>query len=189
MSGRLGYATTADVGDDEAPATRGLVDVGGDVQQLAVGAAHTCAVRTDGEVVCWGYGIDGRLGYGSESDVGDDEIPASVGPVEVFDLADDAPPIGPREPYARCLSDYQCESGACIELESGDYDGFCAGPCSEATDCPWRPGIHRACTEFASGHGCNFDCEDIDCPDSMSCVYVTGTPEGGSQPMCFWDKE
>src|SRR5690606_31652407 len=35
-SGRLGYANLSDIGDDEAPATAGDVDVGGAVQQVVM---------------------------------------------------------------------------------------------------------------------------------------------------------
>jgi alpha-tubulin suppressor-like RCC1 family protein len=34
-----------------------------DATELAVGADHACAVRTGGEVVCWGRGAEGQLGH------------------------------------------------------------------------------------------------------------------------------
>jgi alpha-tubulin suppressor-like RCC1 family protein len=33
--------------------------------QITAGAAHTCALRSNGTVRCWGLGTDGRLGRGS----------------------------------------------------------------------------------------------------------------------------
>jgi alpha-tubulin suppressor-like RCC1 family protein len=68
-----------DVGDDEDPSSIGTTDVGGAVRQLVAGASFTCAVREDGNVVCWGGGAE--LGYGTDESVGDDETPAQQGPV------------------------------------------------------------------------------------------------------------
>ncbi len=50
---------------------------------LATGNAHTCALLDRGAVRCWGAGSFGRLGYGNTDDIGDDEIPASAGDVDV----------------------------------------------------------------------------------------------------------
>jgi len=50
---------------------------------VATGRYHSCAVQVDASVRCWGYGGDGALGYGNASSVGDDETPASVGPVNI----------------------------------------------------------------------------------------------------------
>ncbi len=51
--------------------------------QLDAGAFHTCAVLGDGNVRCWGFGGEGRLGYGNTNTIGDDETPASVRPVDL----------------------------------------------------------------------------------------------------------
>lgn len=37
-------------------------------QQVDAGAAHTCAVRSDGRLFCWGRGDHGELGNGAEDD-------------------------------------------------------------------------------------------------------------------------
>ncbi len=79
--GRLGYGNTAFIGDDEVPSSVGTVDVGGAVTQLAAGGTHTCAILANGDVRCWGVGGFGQLGYGNLDDIGDDEVPSSVGPV------------------------------------------------------------------------------------------------------------
>ncbi len=89
--GQLGYANTNRIGDDETPARAGPVDVGAGrfVTAISAGDIHTCARLDDGTVRCWGAGSVGRLGYpaGNRGDeqhnVGDDETPAAVGPVDV----------------------------------------------------------------------------------------------------------
>jgi cysteine-rich repeat protein len=81
--GWLGYGKTDDIGDDEVPAAAGDVEVGGLVKQLAAGSAHTCALLETGTVRCWGSGGSGQLGYGNREFIGDDEVPATAGDVEV----------------------------------------------------------------------------------------------------------
>jgi len=81
--GRLGYGNETTIGDNEAPATAGNVNVGGTVVQIAAGDEHTCALLDTGRVRCWGRGQFGRLGYGNTNDIGDDETPASARDVNV----------------------------------------------------------------------------------------------------------
>jgi alpha-tubulin suppressor-like RCC1 family protein len=50
---------------------------------LDAGQVHTCAVLDTGAVRCWGVGLSGRLGYGNETTIGDNETPGSVGPVDL----------------------------------------------------------------------------------------------------------
>jgi alpha-tubulin suppressor-like RCC1 family protein len=82
--GELGYGNGDAIGDDEVPASVGLVDVGGAVVELALGNGHTCALLETGAVRCWGSGQYGTLGYGNTDGIGDDETPASAGDVEVL---------------------------------------------------------------------------------------------------------
>jgi alpha-tubulin suppressor-like RCC1 family protein len=81
--GQLGYGNTAKIGDDELPYVAGDVDVGGTVVQITGGDNHTCARLANGGVRCWGRGADGVLGYGNIDNIGDDEVPASVGMVDI----------------------------------------------------------------------------------------------------------
>jgi alpha-tubulin suppressor-like RCC1 family protein len=85
LDGRLGYGNTASIGDNEAPGSVGPVKLGTNRTALAVtlGARHTCARLDDGNVRCWGYGPNGRLGYCNQRDIGDNETPDSVGPVDL----------------------------------------------------------------------------------------------------------
>ncbi|MFZ6177319.1 DUF4215 domain-containing protein [Nannocystis pusilla] len=79
--GSLGYASTNDVlANDQSPPQD--VDLGGDAKRLwsHLGRA-TCALLIDDTLRCWGLNANGQLGYGNTNNVGDDETPASVGPV------------------------------------------------------------------------------------------------------------
>jgi alpha-tubulin suppressor-like RCC1 family protein len=85
-SGQLGHGNTDDIGDDEAAAAAGSVDIGGTATQLAAGGFHTCALLKDtGAVRCWGNNSSGRLGYGHTNHIGDGdgETPATAGDVPV----------------------------------------------------------------------------------------------------------
>lgn len=86
-SGDLGYGNRETIGDDETVASVGDVDLGSPARAIAKGIGHTCAILEAGSVRCWGNGIDGRLGYGTDvGRIGDDETPASAGLVDVGDV-------------------------------------------------------------------------------------------------------
>ncbi len=84
-NGQLGYGNTDNVGDDETPDTVGPVKLGSGRTAVAIAAGdvHTCAVLDDGNVRCWGFGGNGRLGYGNTNAIGDDETPDTVAPVDL----------------------------------------------------------------------------------------------------------
>ncbi len=65
-----------DAGLDDATLARMML-----APPVAVGDGRTCVVLAGGAVRCWGSGLDGQLGLGRMHDIGDDETPASVGPV------------------------------------------------------------------------------------------------------------
>ncbi|MCA9592908.1 MAG: S8 family serine peptidase [Myxococcales bacterium] len=69
-SGRLGYGSSDNIGDDETPDSAGDVPLGSTAGSVHAGFAHTCALLTSGKVACWGDGAFGQLGNGSTSDVG-----------------------------------------------------------------------------------------------------------------------
>ncbi|MEZ4220058.1 MAG: EGF domain-containing protein [Polyangiaceae bacterium] len=87
IDGQLGYANTQNVGDDEVPASKPLVQLGGAAVAISAGRDHTCALRSDGKLLCWGRGEWAVLGYGNTNSVGDNEHPASAGPVSLPALA------------------------------------------------------------------------------------------------------
>jgi uncharacterized repeat protein (TIGR01451 family) len=83
--GQLGYGNVNPIGDNETPGSVGPVDLGAGrtARAIAAGGFHTCAVLDNGTVKCWGIGTDGRLGYGNTNTIGDNETPATVGPVDL----------------------------------------------------------------------------------------------------------
>ncbi|MCB9760464.1 MAG: hypothetical protein H6739_11550 [Alphaproteobacteria bacterium] len=88
--GKMGLGNSWGIGDDELPTDVGPVDLGdGEVEKLALGANHTCALMDDGAVRCWGFNGYGQLGYGHTSNIGDNELPASAGDVNLGGVAVD----------------------------------------------------------------------------------------------------
>lgn len=104
--GQLGYGDTVSLGGPEepAPTARGFVELPSYARQVTAGGNQTCALLEDGDVYCWGSGDSGRLGSGSLENIGDDETPASVGPIDLG---------GPAE----FLS--SGPAGSCAVLDSG----------------------------------------------------------------------
>jgi alpha-tubulin suppressor-like RCC1 family protein len=91
--GQLGTGNTTNLGDNEAPSTATVLDLGpgrtavavsagGYLRALSSGATvligHTCALLDDGSLRCWGGNETGQLGLGNSSNVGDDEVPGSA---------------------------------------------------------------------------------------------------------------
>lgn len=81
--GQLGLGHRNDIGDNERAYVAPELSLGGTVKQITAGTYHTCALLTTGQVRCWGDGQFGQLGYGNTNDIGDNELPSSVGPVSV----------------------------------------------------------------------------------------------------------
>lgn len=82
--GQLGYGNTDGVGDDESPADAGDLQLPGPVLNVSSGDAHSCAMLEGGtQFICWGGGNQGQLGYGNTQNIGDDEFPAAIGPVDI----------------------------------------------------------------------------------------------------------
>lgn len=89
------YDSSCNVGDDETPASKGDVDVGGVVTWIFAGGDHTCARLDTGALRCWGANYYGQLGYGTcvsrdgyddlSCSIGDDETPASTGDVPIVE--------------------------------------------------------------------------------------------------------
>jgi len=61
-SGQLGYSNFASL---STPPAAGVNLDSVTAYRISAGAAHTCALRSNGTARCWGQGADGRLGRGS----------------------------------------------------------------------------------------------------------------------------
>ncbi len=80
--GQLGLPGVVALGDDELPTDAPLVDVGAATSWVVAGQDHTCAVLSDGGVLCWGRDSAGQLCTPSAIEsVGDDETPSTSTPV------------------------------------------------------------------------------------------------------------
>jgi alpha-tubulin suppressor-like RCC1 family protein len=80
--GSLGYGKGKDdIGDDERADSLPVLDLGGPVKQVDVGAGHACAVMATNHVRCWGSNDNGELGYGNTNRIGDDEKAGAGGDV------------------------------------------------------------------------------------------------------------
>jgi alpha-tubulin suppressor-like RCC1 family protein/acyl-[acyl carrier protein]--UDP-N-acetylglucosamine O-acyltransferase len=80
--GELGYGNTTGLlvpGDE--------INLGENATQLTAGAYHTCALMVSGAIRCWGWNAYGQLGYGNQSNIGDDEVPSAAGIVNVGSIA------------------------------------------------------------------------------------------------------
>jgi len=60
---------------------RAIVPVGMTFNQISAGASHACALATTGEVLCWGYNNQGRLGDGTTTNR---LIPTPVNSIKTF---------------------------------------------------------------------------------------------------------
>ena len=85
LDGRLGLGSPQVIGDNEAPGSVPPVNLGTGrtAQAVTLGARHGCARMDDNNVRCWGYGANGRLGYCDSDNIGDNETPATIGPVDL----------------------------------------------------------------------------------------------------------
>jgi alpha-tubulin suppressor-like RCC1 family protein len=79
--GWLGYGNTRDIGDNEHPGSVGPVKLGRKAVAIQAGGRHTFALLSNGRLRCWGLASSGQLGYGNTRNIGDNEHPASAGPV------------------------------------------------------------------------------------------------------------
>ena len=98
-----------------APAGQSSPATAAPFSQLGAGLYHSCALVDDKTtpppasrpVRCWGFSGDGQVGYGNRLVVGDDEVPAAAGPVDLG---------AGRTAKALAVGDYH----TCAVLDSGE---------------------------------------------------------------------
>eukprot|EP00239_Pterosperma_sp_CCMP1384_P010217 CAMPEP_0197863546 /NCGR_PEP_ID=MMETSP1438-20131217/41070_1 /TAXON_ID=1461541 /ORGANISM="Pterosperma sp., Strain CCMP1384" /LENGTH=536 /DNA_ID=CAMNT_0043481479 /DNA_START=124 /DNA_END=1730 /DNA_ORIENTATION=- len=79
LYGQLGYQSIESRGDKPGTMPPPDVNLGGDVVQISAGYAHTCVLMTESRSVrCWGWGKDGRLGYGHQDSYGSESEEGKV---------------------------------------------------------------------------------------------------------------
>lgn len=72
------------LGDDEPVLSKPVVSLGEPALKVTKHNRHACALLQSGDVRCWGFEREGRLGTGNDSEViGDDETPASIPTVDI----------------------------------------------------------------------------------------------------------
>ena len=70
-------------GDNEAPASAPLIDVGDVAVEIVAGWSHTCVLTDQQTLRCWGENLSGELGIGSTDSIGYDQHPSEIDPVEL----------------------------------------------------------------------------------------------------------
>ena len=158
-AGQLGVGTTTRTGNDRSPSAAPAVDLGpgSTAVALAAGSNFTCAILRgpeDGAVRCWGGNSSGQLGLGSTATIGDDELPSSVGPVDLGGHRAVAIAAGGFHACA-ILDDgaLQCWGGnGTGELGQGDSTNI-GDRDTPAAHPPVRIGTGRTATAVAAGLG------------------------------------
>jgi hypothetical protein len=120
----LGYQVDAPIGDDEAPAAAGDIDLGGEVLSIAAGGYMSCAVLVGGDLRCWGEDLGkGNLGMSWRDEfLGDDEPVLAASPI---DLGGNA--------IAAAIGTYSIDHHACALLDDGAVRCFGRGWNGSAT--------------------------------------------------------
>ena len=89
------------------------------IRQVSAGDSHTCALHRDRRVLCWGHGVDGRLGDG-ETD--DNDIPYAVIGAELLGDPPAPEPEEEEEEEDDSEDDSQDDNGGLAEGDDDDDD-------------------------------------------------------------------
>ncbi len=179
--GQLGYASTQSVGDDEVPARWGDVRLGFEPVAVSAGLYHTCVSNSVGQLICFGLGSYGRLGYGNEETLGDDEHPEEAGVV----------PLSSRVISFAAGSEHTCaavDAGNVLCWGSGQYGQLGTGNTEDIGDDEFPEGG----TPIAEGDvdecllGTNA-CDPVAVCDDLQPGYSCACPPGyeGDGFSCF----
>ncbi len=168
-SGRLGYANTDNIGDDEHPASAGDVQLGQSASHVAAGSTHTCALLSNGSVLCWGNAEFGQLGAGNTTDIGDDETPIGGTPLSVSGLDECALGMAgcdlnatctdlPNGYICECMPGYQGSGHTCTDVDECTQG---TDSCHQEADCLNTAGSY-SCSCRAGFGGDGISCADVD---------------------------
>jgi alpha-tubulin suppressor-like RCC1 family protein len=80
QSGSDGIPGVGGIGSSDVPSAFDAINLGGAAVEVDANA-HVCARMATGAIRCWGSGVHGKLGYGNEDNIGDNEHPAAAGDV------------------------------------------------------------------------------------------------------------
>ncbi len=174
--GQLGTASTEPVGDDETPAERGDVLIGGLAASVVAGAAHTCVLLVDGRVRCWGRGLDGELGPAVAGVVGDDETPATAAVVPLGAVDIDHISAGGRHTCAHLVGGgLRCWGAGALGIDGAPTESELgvdvALGCSDDNDC-------------ASSHCDGGTCAPTSCTDGVTNGIEVGVDCGVGCGLC-----
>ncbi|KIG13499.1 Molybdopterin oxidoreductase, iron-sulfur binding subunit [Enhygromyxa salina] len=81
--GALGQGNSNAIGDDELPSTLPPISLSAPAVAITAGDSHVCALFEDQTARCWGLNSVGQLGTASQANIGDDELPSSVDPIDL----------------------------------------------------------------------------------------------------------
>jgi cysteine-rich repeat protein len=81
-NGQLGYGHVNAIGDNEFPNVSGNVSLGDPIVEITAGLASTCARTPTGSVRCWGNSTYGQLGQANVLQIGDNEVPSVIQPID-----------------------------------------------------------------------------------------------------------
>ncbi len=81
--GRGHYGVTGQAHENLQTFAQANVNLPEPAIQVSTSGTHSCAVSVTGSLYCWGRNSFGELGYGNKDDIGDNEHPDSVGPVDI----------------------------------------------------------------------------------------------------------
>jgi len=180
--GQVGY--DEHIGDDEPPSDWDPIDVADDVVALVSGYDHNCALRSSGNVVCWGSGHSLATGYGTGEHIGDDESPSSVGDIMLSGIDT----ITAGNAHTCALADGQVY---CWGLDNSGQLGYGEATSSVEGDTPMTRGavpLDGTVVELTAGqyHTCaRMDSGDVTCWGSNASGQLgTGNPDniGDDEP-------
>jgi alpha-tubulin suppressor-like RCC1 family protein len=83
--GQLGQGDNQDWSDsaDEPPSALPPISLGGVATAITAGGEFNCALMENGDVRCWGLNDKGQLGLGTTANIGDNELPNTVDPIDL----------------------------------------------------------------------------------------------------------